>query len=88
MLPTLPADPHEWAMVYLDERGVHDQSDAFLQVYRSLGGPWRILSLARCVPRPIRNCVYGVIARNRYRWFGRSSACRVPHPHERDRFLP
>jgi len=40
------------------------------------------------VPRPIRNWGYTVIARNRYRWFGRHVTCRLPTPAERARFLP
>ena len=88
LLPTLPDNPTEWSMIYLDDRGIHDQSDASLEVYRRLGGFWSLLSVLRFVPRPIRNPVYGLIARNRYRWFGRRETCRVPQQHERDRFLP
>ena len=88
MLPPQPLDPQAWSMLYLDENGLHDQSDASLQVYRRLGGMWWFLSLARLIPRFIRNPVYRVIARNRYRWFGRRDACRIPSDDERARFLP
>jgi predicted DCC family thiol-disulfide oxidoreductase YuxK len=88
LLPPLPHDPREWSMIYLDERGIHDQSDASLQVYRRLGGVWWLLSLARLVPGFIRNPLYRIIARNRYRWFGHKDVCRVPTAEERARFLP
>ncbi len=88
LLPPLPADPREWSLLYLDERGLHDQSDASLGVYRRLGGAWRLLGLALFVPRAVRTPVYRWIARNRYRWFGRRDACRVPTEAERSRFLP
>ncbi len=88
LLPPLPADPAAWSMLYLDERGLHDQSDASLEVYRRLGGLWSVLALARFVPRFLRTPVYRWIARNRYNWFGRRDACRVPTPAERERFLP
>jgi predicted DCC family thiol-disulfide oxidoreductase YuxK len=88
LLPPLDGDPKEWSMMYLDERGLHDQSDASLQVYRRLGGMVWPLSLLRFVPRWLRNPVYRLVARNRYRWFGRSETCRVPTPQERARFLP
>lgn len=87
LLPPLPDDPTRWSMVYVDESGIHDQSDASLEVYRRLGGLWWLLSLARFVPRTIRNPVYRVIARNRYRWFGKRDACRIPSAEERARFL-
>ena len=75
-------------MIYVDEAGLHDQSDASLEVYRRLGGLWRLLGLARYVPRSLRNPVYRVIARNRYRWFGKRDVCRIPTKAEQARFLP
>jgi predicted DCC family thiol-disulfide oxidoreductase YuxK len=88
ILPPMSNDPRDWSMVFVDESGIYDQSDASLEVYRRLGGSWRLLSLARHVPRWIRDSVYRVIARNRYRWFGRRDSCRVPSADERARFLP
>ncbi|MHC5066607.1 MAG: thiol-disulfide oxidoreductase DCC family protein, partial [Planctomycetota bacterium] len=88
LLPAPPADPQAWSLVSLDETGSHLQSDATLQIYRRLGGIFRVLSLARIIPRFIRNPVYRLIARNRYRWFGKNEVCRIPSEAERDRFLP
>lgn len=88
MLPPLSDDPTEWSMIYLDERGTHDQLDASLEVYRRLGGIWTILSWLRFVPRAIRTPMYRILARNRYRWFGKKDVCRIPTADERRRFLP
>ena len=88
MLPPLSEAPQEWSMFYLDERGIREESDAFLEVYRRLGGVWWLLSLLRLVPRRVRDFVYRTVARNRYRWFGRRDACRIPTPDEESRFLP
>jgi predicted DCC family thiol-disulfide oxidoreductase YuxK len=88
MLPPLDEKPEEWSLIYLDETGIHDQFDASLEIYRRLGGMWRLLALFRYVPRSIRTPAYRVIARNRYRWFGRRDACRFPTAAERTRFLP
>ncbi len=88
LLPPLSEAPQEWSMFYLDERGIREESDAFLAVYRRLGGTWAVLSLLRLVPRGIRNFVYRTVARNRYRWFGQRDACRIPSPEEQCRFLP
>jgi predicted DCC family thiol-disulfide oxidoreductase YuxK len=38
-------------------------------------------------PRFLRDGIYNWVARNRYRWFGRREACRIPTPEERGRFL-
>ncbi len=88
LLPPLPDDPKKWSMVYIDEAGIHDQSSASLEVYRRMGGIWWLLSLGRFVPRAIRDPLYRVLARNRYRWFGKRDTCRLPTPEERARFLP
>jgi predicted DCC family thiol-disulfide oxidoreductase YuxK len=66
----------------------HTQSAGVLVLAASLGGVWAALgSLARLVPQGLRDALYGVIARNRYRWFGRKDSCRIPTAAERKRFL-
>lgn len=73
-------------VVIADDR-VYTQSDAALRVLHHLRAPWRWGRLLLVVPRPLRDVVYRFIARNRYRWFGRSEVCRVPTPELRARFL-
>ena len=64
------------------------RSDAALAVAAYLGGPWRALAaLGRLVPRRLRDAVYDLIARNRYRIAGRVEACPVPTPEQRGRFI-
>ncbi|MDJ0900055.1 MAG: DCC1-like thiol-disulfide oxidoreductase family protein [Xenococcus sp. MO_188.B8] len=87
-LPPLPNNREEWSIFYIAEDKIYDQSDAFLNICRSLGGIWSILSLFKIIPRPIRDSIYRVIARNRYRIFGRRSTCRMPNEQEKLRFLP
>ncbi len=52
-----------------------ERSDAFLMVFSLLPWPWRALSWLRRVPRTVRDWVYRLFARNRYRLFGRSPVC-------------
>ncbi|HEU4353159.1 MAG TPA: thiol-disulfide oxidoreductase DCC family protein [Burkholderiales bacterium] len=63
------------------------RSDAAIRVARYLRGAWKLLRLVMIVPRPIRDRAYDVVARNRYRWFGRHDACIAPTPELRKRFL-
>ena len=67
---------------------VFSRSSAVLAMLDELGGPWRVVAMLRIVPRPIRDAVYGLVARYRYRWFGRFETCRLPAPDRRERFLP
>lgn len=64
----------------------YERSDAAVAIARRLDPPWHLLALLRIVPRPLRDWGYGVIARYRYRWFGRRE-CGEPAPREADRFL-
>ena len=41
----------------------------------------------RRLPRPLRDALYSLVARNRYRWFGRRASCMLPTPETADRFL-
>jgi predicted DCC family thiol-disulfide oxidoreductase YuxK len=51
---------------------------AILRVLHALGGFWRLAWLGWLVPAPIRDALYRWLARNRYRWFGRSETCLLP----------
>jgi predicted DCC family thiol-disulfide oxidoreductase YuxK len=46
-----------------------------------------VATLLGWVPRPLRDLAYGLLARNRYRLFGRLDACPVPGPEQRERFI-
>ena len=75
-------------MVIIDEHGrVLTRSDAAVRIAKSLRVPWRWAALARVLPRFVRDRLYGVIARNRYRWFGKRDTCMMPTEEHRRRFL-
>lgn len=82
-------DPDDPASLLLIDDGVaRTDSDAVLRVLTLLGGPWRWLSGAlRLCPRRLRDPLYRLVARNRYRWFGRHQVCSVPDAESRERFL-
>ena len=75
-------------MVYLDEKGEHRESNAFIRIMWRIGGMKRVISaLLILVPAFIRNAVYKLIAANRYRLFGKKDHCRMPTIAERNRFI-
>lgn len=63
------------------------RSAAMLKIARLLGGIWPVFSVLYILPAFLRNAVYNLIARNRYRWFGRKNECMVPAPQNMKRFL-
>lgn len=80
------------SLLWVESDGGREQvithSTAALHAARYLGGVWGALgTLGLVVPRPIRDAVYGVIARNRHRFRGRSEVCVVFRPEEAARVL-
>jgi len=63
------------------------RSEAAIRVARYLRNPWRQLGAIRVLPRALRDWGYDVVARNRYRWFGRADSCMVPTAEVRSRFI-
>jgi predicted DCC family thiol-disulfide oxidoreductase YuxK len=63
------------------------RSTAALRVAWRLDGWWRFFAALLLMPAFLRDPLYDLLARNRYRWFGRLEACRVPTPEVRARFL-
>ena len=80
-----PDDPD--TILLVDGERVLRDSDAVLAIYAGCGWPWRALSALRLVPRGLRDPVYRLVARNRYRLFGRLESCWVPSPADRARML-
>jgi predicted DCC family thiol-disulfide oxidoreductase YuxK len=79
-----PDDPDTNAAVH---GGVaYFKSDAALTVHSCLPG-WQWVRLLRAVPKPLRDAVYGFVARNRYRIFGKYEACFVPDASLRARVI-
>jgi predicted DCC family thiol-disulfide oxidoreductase YuxK len=85
-------DGAEGVVLVVDALGpaqqVYRRSDAVAEALERLGGGWSVVGrVLRMVPRAVREWGYGVVARVRYRVFGRYAMCPVPSPAERSRFV-
>lgn len=84
-----PRIPRELDSVVLVEDGrVYLRSKVFLHVARHLTRPWRWLYHLRWFPALLVDPAYWLVAKLRYRLFGKYDACRLPTTDERARFLP
>jgi predicted DCC family thiol-disulfide oxidoreductase YuxK len=66
---------------------VLSRSAAALYIAARLGGLWKVAAVLRILPARVRDLVYDLIARNRYRIFGRYDTCPLPDERYRDRFI-
>ena len=71
-----PEDPTTFLV--LDRGLILTQSDASIHIMAAIGGLWRLAVVARVIPRAWRDWLYRLLARNRYRWFGRRATCYLP----------
>ncbi len=75
------------SVVLLEEGRVFTKSTAVLRICRKLSFPLPLLSLFLIVPGFIRDWTYGIIANNRYKWFGKQDVCMVPTAELKGKFL-
>lgn len=74
-------------VVFVECHRIYTQSTAVLKVVRKLDGAWPLLYAWMVVPTSLRDMIYRFVARNRYKWFGKSEQCMVPSEDLRKRFL-
>ncbi|MEO0911714.1 MAG: DCC1-like thiol-disulfide oxidoreductase family protein [Pseudomonadota bacterium] len=82
----LPTDNFETNLIITNGK-IHQRLDAFAAAMAALGPPWSALGALRYLPRRVKDPAYHLIARNRYRLFGRTEACLIPEAPLKSRFL-
>lgn len=81
-------DPYKTdSVVYLTRGKVYLKSSAVLHLLKDIGGGWKILYGLIIIPPFIRDFFYDLIAKNRYRLFGRKDHCMVPSAEVKVKFL-
>lgn len=75
------------SFLLLDNGKLYMRSTAALKVAKYLPGVWKLLYVFIIVPKFIRDFVYNVIAKYRYKWFGKAESCRVPTPESKAKFV-
>ncbi len=73
--------------LFLADGKAYVMSDGYFAIARQLGGLWRLALMGRIIPRALRDAAYRIIARNRYRWFGRAEYCALLTEDQRKRLL-
>lgn len=82
----LPATDFNSFILFEDGK-LYTKSTGALKVSRQLAAPWHLFYLFIIVPPFIRNSIYNVIAKNRYKWFGKKESCLMATPELKIRFF-
>ncbi|NND87624.1 MAG: thiol-disulfide oxidoreductase DCC family protein [Flavobacteriaceae bacterium] len=75
------------SIVLIEDERVFVKSTAALRIARHLSGGWPMISVFFLVPKFIRNWIYDLIAKNRYRWYGKKDQCMIPTKELQAKFL-
>lgn len=62
-------------ILFIDNGKVYTESNAVLRMSELLGFPWKFISFLKIIPAFIRDAVYRIISRNRYKWYGKRKTC-------------
>jgi predicted DCC family thiol-disulfide oxidoreductase YuxK len=80
-------DTHLKTIILIQNNTAFTQSTAVLKIAKQLRGVWQLFYVFIIIPKPIRDWVYKVVSRNRYRVFGKRDTCIVPTPELKSRFI-
>ena len=80
-----PSDPTSFLVIV--DGNSYNESGGMIRVVSEFGGAWRMIKLLYVVPGPIRDWFYRLIARHRYRLFGKRESCIVPDREMSGRFV-
>ena len=75
------------SILFFDGNMLYKKSTAVLKLSRLLGGWHQVLLLGYILPRFFRDWLYNIVAKNRYRWFGKKDQCMLPSKGFENRFL-
>ena len=74
-------------LILIKNNTIYSKSDAVLEISKYLGRIWKIASIFKIIPRFIRDSIYDVITKYRYKWFGKKAECMIPDDDIINRFL-
>jgi len=75
------------SFMLVEDDTLYARSAAALRMLKHLGGGWSLLYAFIIVPQFIRDAIYNLVAKNRYKWFGKKDACWIPTPALKAKFL-
>jgi len=75
------------SIVLIQNGQVYQKSVAVLKISKHLKWPWNMFSVAEYLPESLNNKFYDLVAKHRYKWFGRKDQCIMMIPEYKNRFI-
>lgn len=74
-------------ILYEPGHAYYIKADAAIQIAKSIGGIYSLLNMFSVFPAWLKNGAYDLVARNRYKWYGKKQECMIPSPETKAKFL-
>ncbi|MCX7549698.1 thiol-disulfide oxidoreductase DCC family protein [Xanthomarina sp. F2636L] len=74
-------------ILFKNNKKLYFKSTAALKIAVKLNFPINLLGVLLIIPSFIRNWVYSIIAKNRYKWYGKQNECMIPSQKLKAKFL-
>ena len=89
ILKHIGINPSHIDSIILYEPGVayYYKSSAALEIAKGLKGIFTLATLIQILPTRVRDFIYDIIAKNRYKWYGKKQECLVPNKEIVSKFL-
>jgi len=71
------------SVILITSKKAYLESEAIIEIARFLNYPWKLGIIAKFIPKKIRDNLYRIIAKNRYRWFGKRENCKITDDEEK-----
>lgn len=75
------------SVIFLSDEKIYRKSNAIIKVIKTLGGAYKLVGIFYILPESIRDFIYDLIAKYRYKIFGKRVNCHLPKAEFTDRFL-
>lgn len=75
------------SIVLVQNSKIYTKSTAVLTIFKQLNKFWPLYYLFILIPKFFRDWIYNIIAKNRYKWYGKQKSCWVPSPELNNKFL-
>ncbi len=75
------------SIIFIEGAVIYEKSEAVTRIARYLKPPWSLFKFIGIFPRSINNYFYDVVAKHRYRIFGKTESCMMPYAKWESRFL-
>ena len=75
------------SIILIENDKYYIKSTAAIRICKELGALWSLIYILILVPTSIRDYVYDIVAKNRYKWFGKKEHCMIPAKELESRFL-